>query len=250
MLNQLKNIGLSDKEAKVYLAMLELGPAPVLEIAAKAGINRPTAYVQIEALKQRGLVSTVTKGKKQLFQAESPEQLEILVSRTVAETRRQKETLEEIMPELRTLFNTIGEKPQVRFFEGIEGLKRMQQDFLTTKGREILGIYSADDVYALFPNLNLEYSTLRQNKKIKSRSIYTSSKGRISPESEPKRLRESRFVPDEQLPFSSDITIYDNKVAIASLRGKIVGAIIENQGIADSFRGLFELAWNLISRKK
>ena len=64
MLTQLKHIGLSENEAKVYLAMLELGPSPVLEIAAKAGINRPTAYAQIESLKKMGLVSMQTKGKK------------------------------------------------------------------------------------------------------------------------------------------------------------------------------------------
>lgn len=55
MLAQLKHIGLSENEAKVYLAMLELGPSPMLEIAAKAGINRPTAYAQLEALKKGGL---------------------------------------------------------------------------------------------------------------------------------------------------------------------------------------------------
>ena len=73
--NQLKNLGLSDNEAKVYTAMLELGPATVLEISAKAGVNRPTTYVQVESLKKMGLVSTQTKGKKQLFIAQSPEQL-------------------------------------------------------------------------------------------------------------------------------------------------------------------------------
>jgi len=57
MLTQLKHIGLSNNEAKVYLAMLELGPSPVLDIAAKAAINRPTTYVQIELLKKKGLVS-------------------------------------------------------------------------------------------------------------------------------------------------------------------------------------------------
>lgn len=40
LVNHLKNAGLADKEAKVYLAMLELGPSPVLPIAAKAGVNR------------------------------------------------------------------------------------------------------------------------------------------------------------------------------------------------------------------
>jgi amidophosphoribosyltransferase len=59
MIKNLKNLGLSDNEAKVYLSMLELGPSSVLEISAKAGVNRPTTYVQIETLKKMGLVSQV-----------------------------------------------------------------------------------------------------------------------------------------------------------------------------------------------
>lgn len=81
MHKELEIIGLSEKEAKVYVAMLELGPAPILEITLKAGINRPTVYVQIESLKKRGLVSTQLKGKKHLFIAEDPHQLSTLLEK-------------------------------------------------------------------------------------------------------------------------------------------------------------------------
>src|SRR3989338_1311155 len=105
LVNQLKNLGLSDNEAKVYLAMLELGPATMLEISAKAGINRPTAYVQVEALKKLGLVSTQTKGKKQLFMAESPDQLESIMESKRTELEQKKGELGKILPELLALFN-------------------------------------------------------------------------------------------------------------------------------------------------
>ena len=56
--NGLKELGFSEKESEVYLAMLELGPAAVQDIAKKAGVNRSTTYVMIESLKRRGLIST------------------------------------------------------------------------------------------------------------------------------------------------------------------------------------------------
>jgi len=40
MIPELRTVGLSDKEARVYLALLEIGPGSVLEIAAKAAVNR------------------------------------------------------------------------------------------------------------------------------------------------------------------------------------------------------------------
>lgn len=246
MIHQLKNIGLADKEAKVYMAMLELGPASVLEISAKAGINRPTAYVQIESLKKMGLVSAQTKGKKQLFMAESPEQLDVMVRREVAMARSRQEQLEEVLPELKTLFNLADEKPQVRFFEGKQGLERMQQDFLTCKQKELMGIYNLDDAWAVFPGRNESYTKQRLQKKIRTKAIYTTKEGAIMPARDEKMLREAKFVSLDKLPFTSDITIYDNKVSLAALRGKLVGVIIESTEIANSVRALFSLVWNTL----
>ena len=245
MLNKLKDIGLSEKEAKIYLSMLELGSATVLEISRKAEINRPTAYLQIESLKKRGLVSCQTKGRKQLFMAESPEQLDILLEREKKILEQKQDELKEILPELEILFRTSDSKPVVRFFEGKEGLMRMQEDFLKVKSKEILAISSPDDVYRVFPDHPTDYSQKRIKKDINSRVIYTSEKGDFLAESDKKMLRESKFVPKNKFPFTVDITIYDDKVAIASVVGNISGTIIEHKEVAYSFRGLFELIWSL-----
>lgn len=249
ILAQLKNIGLSDNEAKVYLAMLELGPSPVLEISAKSGVNRPTTYVQIESLKKMGLVSTQTKGKKQLFVAESPEQLESVLEQTCRVAEQKKSELEKIMPELKTIFNLTGERPQVRFFEGKEGLIKMGREFLKAKEKKIIGLTSIDDVLKVFPEITREsYSSDRVKRNIESRSLYTSSKGPIWKRHDKELLREAKFIPPEKMPFSADITVFDDKVAIAALKGRVSGAIIEHREIADSFRGLFELVWNLVDK--
>lgn len=69
---ELQNLGLSEKEAKVYTTSLELGPDTVQNIAKESGINRATTYVQIGTLKEKGLISEFEKGKKTYFVAESP----------------------------------------------------------------------------------------------------------------------------------------------------------------------------------
>lgn len=247
MINQLKSIGLSDKQAKVYLAMLELGPSTILQISAKSGINRPTTYVQIEFLKKIGLVSTQTKGKKQLFIAEDPEHFANLIENEKRELDNKKENIAKILPELKTLFNLSGEKPQVRFFEGKEGLLSMQEDFLKSKDKLILSIASADDVLNLFPDHPKTYIEKRIKKKIKTKLIYTSSHGDFLKEKDKEVLRESKYVPSDKLPIDVDLTIYDDKVGVAALKGRISGAIIQHKEIANSFRSLFHLVWNSIS---
>lgn len=248
MIHQLKDIGLSDNEAKTYLAMLELGPSPMLAIAAKAEINRPTAYAQLETLKKRGLVSTITKGKKQLFQAESPDQLEVLVNYELSEAKRHKESLHDIMPDLKSLFNLTDEKPQVRFFEGREGLLRMQEEFLKVKSKEILGIFSMDQVLKAFPDHKSNYIEKRIAKKIFSRAIYTgmSENNALKPSSS--EYRHSLYVSPEIFPFKSDITIFDNNVAISNLEGKLSGTIISQAAIADSFRAIFDYFWHSLQK--
>lgn len=247
--NQLKSLGLSENEAKVYTAMLELGPATVLDISAKAGVNRPTAYFQIESLKKKGLVSTQTKGKKQLFIAESPEQIEFIIEREKSELDLKKEEFQKLLPELMSMFNVSDQKPQVRFFEGKEGLMKIQNEFLKNKSKESISLSSADDVMEIFPSHPKNYTPRRVQKGIKSRLIYTSNKGPFM-KSDPTLLREVRFISPEKLPFHLDLAVYDDVVAVANLKGNISGVIMKNQSTADSFRNLLNFIWNLAEEVK
>lgn len=244
MLNQLKNLGLSEYEAKTYLAMLELGPASVQEIASKAGINRPTAYFQIESLKKKGLISTQNKGAKQMFQAESPEQLEFLIDKEAKQIEQKKDELHKILPSLATLYNLADEKPVVRFFEGQEGMVAMQDSFIKSGAKEVFSIVNADALIELMPNHPQEYTPRRVSKKIKSKLIYTSKKGHFL-KSDPKLLRESKHIDPKLLPFDCDLAIYGNNVAITAYKGKHSGLIITHPEIAGSFRSIFNLIWNI-----
>lgn len=250
MLEYLKNIGLSDNEAKVYLAMLELGPSPVVEIARKAEINRPTAYVQIESLKKKGLVSTQTKGKKHLFIAESPARLEFYLDSELKDVEHKKEELNKIIPDLEKLYASVGSRPQVRFFEGKEGLKSIMDILLKSGASEITSISSLDSMLKVFPKHLEEYSPERVKKGIRSRFIYSCSGGPVLKESDERMLRESRFIPSNKMPFSSDITVFDDYVSIISFEGKISGVLIEHPEIAKSFNQFFEFMWNLASQSR
>lgn len=243
MLNQLRNLGLSENEAKVYMAMIELGPATVLEISAKAGVNRPTTYVQIESLKKIGLVSTQVKGKKQIFIAESPEQLEFVIDRERIAVEQKKEELKKILPELTNLFNLSDSKPQVRFFEGREGLLKMHSELVKTKTEEVISFVSIDGLHKTFPDNNKTLSSRRVEKGIKSRVIYTNSGEPNMKRFDEKLLREAKYVSSDKFPFKSDIAVYGDKISISALDGTAVGVLIVHKELADSFRAIFNLLW-------
>ena len=246
MFDKLKHLGLYENEARVYMAMLELGPSVVVEIARKSQINRPTTYVQIESLKKKGLVSTQVKGKKQFFIAESPDKLELLIDDELKTIEEKKGELNNFLPELLSLYNTSGERPHVKFFEGKEGVLALLKEFLKTDNTPICGITSLDNIFEVFPEFENTYIKKRVQKKIRSRTIYTSQKGPILKESDESSLRESKYIAPDKLPLGVDITILKDKVAIIALKGKISGTLIEHKEIADSFRAIFELVWSKI----
>ncbi|MEN9342304.1 MAG: hypothetical protein RIQ54_560 [Candidatus Parcubacteria bacterium] len=244
MVNHLKNLGLSDKEAKVYTAMLELGPSSVLEISARTGVNRPTTYVQIESLRRMGLVSIQTKGKKQLFQAESPDQFNVLLEREQAGVEEKKKELSDILPDLLAMFDASGGRPKVRFLEGIEGIRKMQEEFLRSGEKVVYEISSYDDVLRLFPDHLKSFSPRRIENKITSKLIYTSSTGPIA-ELSKNENGEARYIPSDKMPIDFDVAIYGNTIALISLKtSNISGVFIEHTQLAESFRGLFNFIWN------
>lgn len=244
LIKQLQELGLSEKEAKVYLANLELGSSSVQDIARKAGVNRPTTYVQIESLITKGLSSSLIRGKKRYFNAESPEQLERLLDIQTKKIEDKKDNLKSILPELKNIFNLSEEKPKVRFFEGLEGFRAMQLDILRTDIKTFEEVTPIDDAYKIFPSKlhQQRQKIINKFKTIPTRIIYTSKKGKFLPFEEGALMH--RFVPTEKFPFAAEIDIYgENKIAVFSMKNRPVGVIIENKEITSTLRMLFDLAW-------
>src|SRR5947209_8610493 len=71
----LKNLGLSEPEAAVYLVSLKTGAAPASLLAKEAGLKRTTAYPILKALAQKGFVSVTFKGSQRRYQAQRPQKL-------------------------------------------------------------------------------------------------------------------------------------------------------------------------------
>ena len=62
----LENIGLTDGEIKVYLALIKLGSSTSGPITDKSGVSRSKIYNILERLIQKGLVSYTIKEKTRM----------------------------------------------------------------------------------------------------------------------------------------------------------------------------------------
>ena len=240
-LDSLKELGLSAKEAGVYLALLRLGPSPVSLVAREAGVNRATAYVILDTLIGKTLARISGKEPRQEYVAESPAHLARLLREQAEEAKRKYEAAEALSLELKSLHKVVN-RSRVRFYEGSDGLRQAYEDTLNAK-EKIRAYASIDDMHDALPGYFPRYYKRRAEKGIHIRAIFPTTPDSIERAAhDDEELRESVLVSGNQFTFHPEINIYDNKTMIAAWREKL-GIIIESEEVADAMKKIFELAW-------
>jgi len=235
------DLGLSDKETDVYLAMLELGPSSVQDIAKKAGVNRSTTYVMIEALKKRGLTSTYEKGKKVVFSAENPEKLMSIVSEHMGLLEAKRDRLSATLPRLMAIFNAVEDKPKVRFFEGDAGLVSIREEIVNSR-EPLWELYAVDEMLMDLIKVKPEHR-IEGSKRLRGRALISIKPGFKVPYFDPEGV-EAREIDYQKLPFTGDLGIVGSRIYILSHRSRGMGVIIDSADIAEVMRALYEMAWS------
>ena len=242
----LEQTGLSAKEARLYLTLLELGPTAIRKIAEKAEINRGTTYELLKKLQKMGLVSYFHQGKTQHFVSEEPKALAHLFSRKEAEMREAKNRLPEIIAELSSFSKKTGGHPVIKFYENYAGVRAILNDVLDTVKnlpKKEYTAYSASSIRPVlyhpeaFPNFTEE----RVRHKIFVRTIASGSGGAIHGHDERKWLTKKESSPVYKL-------LYGGKVAVISSASPTHphGLIIEDLGIYKAELLTFNALWDYL----
>lgn len=241
----LESVGFDSKEAKLYIAGLQLGSAPASEYAHKSKLNRVTAYTLLEALVQRGMFTVVKKRRAKWYSPVAPEYLSL-------EARKNADALNNALPELRSFQGAENRKPNVRFFEGWEGVRHVYEHTLTAK-TEILNFANSAIVRAHWPKYDDEYVAERVKRGIYLRGIAPNdAAGRLVHGKDKESIREIRLVLDKDFNFNNEVNIYDNFLAIITFGEQsqdMFGVIIESLEVAETQRQIFEMAWRYAGKR-
>lgn len=242
MINELTNLGLTEEEAKVYLAILELGGSYASNIARKAKVNRATCYHTLNNLQQKALISSYNKGKVLWFNAEDPKKL-------ISIEKEKLEKAKSLIPQLLSISNVLAFKPKIHFYEGSEGAKTIFEDILTSK-EEVLGYTNLKNLGQLFPDYFKDYCQRKIANKIKTRYLSPNNKegtdiiDQFYPKNYDRNLVEILLVNKNEFFFENEVSIYENRVAILSLNpDEMIGLLIESATFAKTMRSIFNLAW-------
>ena len=242
----LVNLGFSEKESSVYLALLELGKRTVSPIARTANINRTTVYDILDSLVAKGLVHVSGKEPLQEYVAESPDKIVKLMQEQIDKSQLHLEQAKNLIPQLKSIHN-VSARPRIRFYEGTEGLEQVYEDTLTSS-ETIRGYANVEEMHNGLPEYFPKYYKRRAAKGIHIKALLSSNEaGKKISEKDKEELRDTVFISTSKYKFVPEIDIYDNKVMIASWREKL-GIIIESAEIAEAMKIIYDLAWTEAKR--
>ena len=245
----LQEIGLNEKEATIYLALLQVDNASVVDIANGTKINRSTVYVVLEGLMEKGLVSETKSGKKVHYQAEPPERLETFVEGQKMVFEERSKRIKDIIPQIKSVQRASGERPVVKYFEGRESALGSHLLFFNTQDKEGVGyfLFDRDLIEEVFePNEISTVQKIRPGKNIKAKTLYTSTKTTLPTNELSERIK----IDERKFPLYCDISMYEDRVQIVTMGKSVATIFIQSKDVAETFKSLFKLAFDNIHTKE
>ncbi len=237
--------GLSKDQADVYSTLLEGGHMTARKLSLKTGLKRGLAYKVLDQLIEMELVEKNEKiGKIALFFPAHPSKIKEVLKKRQEEIASAENALGGVMNQMVSSYNLISGKPNVQFFEGIEGMMHAGSDSLESQ-TEIYEYIDNETVAKDIPEFNEEYAKKRKQFQIKKKLLCIDSPfNRERTKKLDPNITEVRFI--KSSPFSTVMQIYDNKVSYITLnRNKMMGIIIESPEIFEMHKTLFENMWTM-----
>ena len=237
LLKLLEKTGFTEKEAKVYLSLLELGQADVSDIAKKSELKRSIIYVLLEGLIKRGYVNEVLNKKINTYQATDPS---VILSRLKSVTK----DFSDMIPILRTLHNQGDKRPKISYLENNDAIWNMYEEM--NQSKEALFISSYEKLEKVFPKITEQWTKHLKKKLLPIKGRHLIANNKFDLETMKKFIdvgQEARYLPDVSN-FKMDFALYENKLAITSLEEKPFAVVIESAGLVESLKTIFEIAWS------
>lgn len=244
----IRKAGLTESQAKGYLALVEHGSLTPTELATQTDETRTNAYAVADKLVQLGL-ATKKDGKPAKYTASHPSSLELLAEKRRKAIIQSEQAVKGGLAPLIDLFYANTEMPGTQTYQGIDGIKAVYNDTLKA-GKDIYLVRTTADA----PDLGIEYLDAYRAKRAQT-GIHTyaltpdTPVGRQHAESgeDTKMLFHRTFLPDDSYTAPVEIDIYGNKIALIAFGETQMATVITSPLIAEAMRQLLRLLADQLS---
>ncbi len=243
--DQLIDVGLTPGEAKVYLAMIHIGPSRVGKIVEMSGVSQSKIYNVLDRLILKGLASYNLQDNIKYFQSLEPSRLHEYIQRKEDEVRRQKEALTQIISDLSKNVNA-AKRSTSEIFIGERSLRSAYMTLLSDSKRGDILRY-----FYPYPNAHENASPFysRFYKYQKSKGLV--ERGIVN--SDFKNSQHFKEIPKDvklrhvNFPLPGTIDIFADKLLIIDWK-TITGILITSSEIAGIFVDYFDSIWKIAQR--
>lgn len=242
--NILIKAGLTSDQAAIYEVLLKKGVLPASKAALEAGIKRGLGYKVIDQLVALGVIEKIDK-KVALFAPNHPSKVKELVQKKNDELKMTEASLSSQLGPMISDYNLTTGKPNVQFFEGEDGVRKVLEDSLYSN-EEILSYADITSIQKYIPKINDWYVEQREKKEIKKRAILLDTpEARKILASYHRAVTNSKLMKIDSAPFKSIMQIYDGKVSYITLSDtQMIGIIIEDAAVYEMHKGIFDFTWS------
>lgn len=241
MEEELKLLGLNNKDIKVFLATLELGESSASEIAKKSKLSRSSIYDILERLEKEGLISYTIKDYKKYFIASDP--------KTILENLDYKrQRIKDILPKLEQIKNKDKEEIlKSEVYTGKNGMKTILN--LILKEKEVFVLGASRKTNKVIPFFLSNWMNERVKRNIRFKVIYNDtpeirkSIGKAKDYLHTDISWDLKFL---SVNYLSEVmtVIFGNKVMLARWKKENPSAIlIKDRDIAETYKDYFKKLW-------
>lgn len=246
MIQELKDAGLTDGEAKTYLALLELGASTTGPIIDRSGIARSFIYNILEKLLEKGLISYVEKSGKKYYQASDPDRIIDYIEKNKQRLDESKDKIRKVLPKLLEM-REYNPPTEIQVYEGFKGLQTAFEHYhdKLKKGDETLTLGVPEFQEEKYHEYWHDDHKRREREGTKNRMLF--NKG-----TNPKILKnrnsykgcEARYM-DSNIKTPAWIFVYkDVSQIFLQVKNKPFVVEIINKQIAATFKAYFDDYWS------
>jgi sugar-specific transcriptional regulator TrmB len=235
LITSLQKIGLSENESRIYIAVTKLGDSAVKDISTESGVKRPTTYLALDDLRQKGLITKIPHAKRAIYRAKDIDDLYDFASDNMNEFKRSLPTLESL--------STTNKPIRALYFEGLQGMRDAMFYKIEDQKNKTITMFGGKDV-----GFSDSYLNLIKKWSIKLSKLNIHIKGVVPDDNSQHKNKEIfpglyesiKFIPESE--YSSEISIDTTDKFVRFVDGvEMKAVIIESERMAKTVQDIFNL---------
>lgn len=241
----LEEAGLSRREAKVYLSLVDLGRSSVGPLMERADIPSSKIYEVLGRLEEKGLVSHIFTKKQKEFKASDPE---IILDKL----EKRKKKFENYLSTLKERQRAARETQFAEFYEGKEAIFSLIRNLIKRAEKGALYRSFAFD-YEIeeedFATFLSSLALLRKERGLKSKTLFRKDLKKIVNREFPKSAINAMNIRYTHETFPEGVFIIGNNLLLIEWEDVPTAVRIYNDFFAKNFSDVFDEMYNQASSK-